>query len=65
MLEKSDTQYTCLWKGECQYFSVKQGDTLLRDRDWSYLTPYPTSFERVSKDFSDYVAFWKEVKVIG
>ncbi len=63
-LVKSATPYTCPWKGECQYFSVKDGDTLLQDRAWSYPTPYPDSFDRVGKDFSNYVAFWKEVKVV-
>jgi len=63
LLHKSDTPYTCPWKGECQYFSIKDGDTLLQDRAWSYPEPYPTSFDRVGKDYSDYVAFWKEVTV--
>jgi uncharacterized protein (DUF427 family) len=62
-LVESATPYTCPWKGECQYFSVKDGDTLLQDRAWSYPTPYPTAFDRVGKDFSNYVAFWKEVQV--
>jgi uncharacterized protein (DUF427 family) len=64
LLEKSDTPYTCPWKGECQYFSVKDGDQLLQDRAWSYPTPYPSSFDRVGKDYSGYVAFWKDVKVV-
>lgn len=65
LLEKSPTPYTCPWKGECQYFSVKSADgTLLQDRAWSYPTPYPTAFDRVGKDFSNYVAFWKDVKVV-
>ena len=63
-LVESDTPYTCPWKGECQYFSVKDGDTLLQDRAWSYPTPYPSSFDRVGKDYSDYVAFWKDVRVV-
>lgn len=63
-LVASDTPYTCPWKGECQYFSVKHGDTLLQDRAWSYPTPYPSSFDRVGQDYSDYVAFWKDVRVI-
>ena len=65
VLSDSATPYTCPWKGECQYFSVKDsasGD-VLQDRAWSYPHPYPTAFDRVGKDFSDYVAFWKEVKV--
>lgn len=62
-LVESPTPYTCPWKGACQYFSVKDGDAVLQDRAWSYPTPYPAAFDRVGKDFTDYVAFWKEVKV--
>ena len=36
----------------------------LKDRAWSYPTPYPTAFDRVGKDFSGYLAFWKDVKVV-
>jgi uncharacterized protein (DUF427 family) len=63
-LVESSTPYTCPWKGECQYFSVKSGETLLQDRAWSYPTPYPASFDRVGKDYSGYVAFWKEVTLV-
>ena len=62
-LEKSPTPYTCPWKGECQYFSVVVDGQKLQDRAWSYPTPYPASFERVGTDYSNYVAFWKEVQV--
>ena len=64
-LVDSATPYTCPWKGECQYFGVKDGDTLLQDRAWSYPHPYATAFARTNgKDFSNYVAFWKEVQVV-
>ena len=63
-LVESDTPYTCPWKGECQYFSVKSGDGLLQDRAWSYPTPYPSSFDRVGKDYSNYVAYWNDVRVV-
>lgn len=59
-LTKSPTPYKCPWKGECQYFTIDG----LQDRAWSYPTPYPTAFHRVGADFSNYVAFWKEVKVV-
>jgi uncharacterized protein (DUF427 family) len=62
-LVESATPYTCPWKGEAQYFSVKGDSGMLQDRAWSYPTPYPTAFDRTGKDFSDYVAFWKEVQV--
>lgn len=63
VLTASPTAYHCPWKGDCQYFNVQDGETLLQDRAFSYPTPYPTAFDRVGKDFSGYVSFWKEVKV--
>jgi len=63
VLIESPTPYTCPWKGECQYYTVQVGDQQLADRAWAYPTPYPTAIERVRKDFSGYVAFWKEVEV--
>ncbi len=63
LLQKSPTPYTCPWKGDCQYFSVKDGDVVLQDRAWSYPEIHPTAVTRVGKDFSGYVAFWKEVRV--
>lgn len=64
MLVETATPYTCPWKGEAQYYSVKNGDGALEDRAWSYPTPYPTGIKRVGKDFSGYVAFWKEIEVV-
>jgi uncharacterized protein (DUF427 family) len=64
VLSESPTPYTCPWKGECQYFTVTIDGAPLQDRAWSYPTPYPTAIERVGKDFSNYVAFWKEVSVV-
>jgi uncharacterized protein (DUF427 family) len=63
MLTTSPTPYTCPWKGECQYFTVTVDGQALPDRAWSYPTPYPSGIERVGTDFSNYVAFWKEVSV--
>lgn len=63
-LTESATPYTCPWKGVCQYFNVSDGAVALQDRAWSYPNPLPSSFERVGHDYSNYVAFWKDVKVI-
>src|SRR4051812_18752452 len=64
VLIDSPTPYTCPWKGEAHYFTVQSGDSTLADRAWSYPTPYPGAIEKVGKDFSGYVAFWKEVSVV-
>jgi uncharacterized protein (DUF427 family) len=64
LLVESPTPYHCPWKGDCQYFSVKSGDTLLQDRAFSYPDPIPTAFDRVGKDFSGYITFWKEIQFV-
>lgn len=63
-LSVSDTPYTCPWKGACQYVTITVDGAPLQDRGWSYPAPYASAFERVGKDFSNYVAFWKEVQVV-
>ena len=64
-LVDSATPYTCPWKGACQYFGVNDGGTVLQDRAWSYPAPFESAFTRTDgKDFSNYVAFWKEVSVV-
>jgi len=63
LLRKSDTPYTCPWKGECQYFDVVVGDQTNKDAAFSYPEPMPSAIETVHKDFSNYVAFWRDVQV--
>ena len=62
-LRQSPTPYTCPWKGECQYYDVGDGDTWSKDSAFSYLQPMSTAIERVHKDFTGYVAFWRDVQV--
>jgi uncharacterized protein (DUF427 family) len=62
-LKESDTPYTCPWKGDCQYFSVGQGDNWSQDSAFSYPNPKPGAIDIVKKDFSNYVAFWQDVTV--
>lgn len=62
-LRESDTPYICPWKGICQYFDVGQGEDWAKDCAWSYPEPLPTAIEKVKKDFSNYVAFWRDVEV--
>jgi uncharacterized protein (DUF427 family) len=62
-LHESSTPYTCPWKGVCQYFDVGQDDGQSRDAAWSYPDPLPSAIDTVKKDFSNYVAFWRDVRV--
>lgn len=63
-LEKSSTPYICPWKGECQYFNVVQGDRKSEDVAWSYPELKPSAIDTVKKDFSNYVAFYRDVQVV-
>ena len=65
LLAESPTPYTCAWKGECQYYSVRVGEQTHQDLAWAYPHPYPTAIERVGVDFSGYVAFDRRVQVLG
>lgn len=63
MLSKSDSPYTCPWKGVCQYFDVHAGDNVSKDAAFSYPEPKPGAIEIVKKDFANYVAFWRDIQV--
>lgn len=62
-LRKSDTPYTCPWKGVCQYFDVGEGEEWSRDSAFCYPHPESSAVDKVKKDFSGYVAFWRDVTV--
>ena len=66
-LRDSDTPYICPWKGKCQYYDVGSDDDWSPDNAWSYPDPKPSAIEIVKKssgkDFSGYIAFYRDVKV--
>jgi uncharacterized protein (DUF427 family) len=66
-LSKSDTPYTCPWKGECQYFNINTDGEISKDDAWCYPHPKESAIEIVKKssgkDFSGYIAFWRSVAV--
>lgn len=62
-LEKSPTPYTCPWKGVCQYFNVTVDGEKSEDSAFSYPEPLPRAIDIVKKDFSNYIAFWRDVQV--
>lgn len=57
LLSKSETPYTCPWKGETQYFHISIGKQTFEDAAWSYPDPKDSAIDKVGDDFSDYVAF--------
>lgn len=63
LLTKTPTQYTCPWKGACQYFTITVDGETITDGAWSYPEILPTAVERVGRDFAGYVAFGNRVRV--
>ena len=62
-LRDSPTPYTCPWKGVCHYYDVGSNDDWSSDSAWSYDQPYSRAIDIVKKDFSGYIAFYKDVIV--
>ena len=61
---KSDTHTICFWKGQASYYIINVAGEKNPDATWYYPEPKAGSIEKVGKDFSNYVAFWRggEVK---
>ncbi|MBS3102108.1 DUF427 domain-containing protein [Candidatus Woesearchaeota archaeon] len=51
-------QYTCAWKGVCDYYDVVVDGKVNKDAAWVY--PEPT---KPANNIKGYFAFWKGVKV--
>lgn len=59
----SDEHTTCFWKGEASYYDIDAAGKLNAGGAWYYPKPMDGSIERVKKDFTNYVAFWRGVEV--
>jgi uncharacterized protein (DUF427 family) len=42
-LEKSDTRYTCPWKGDATYYNLVTSTSTVEDIAWSYPNPKPAA----------------------
>ena len=56
--EDSDTHTTCGWKGVANYYTIKVDGQENKDAAWYYPTP-----KEKAKNITNYVAFWRGVKV--
>jgi uncharacterized protein (DUF427 family) len=56
-LSDSDTQYTCPWKGDAQYYNVTTKSGVTPDGAWSYPSIKDSAVDRVGLDFAGFVAF--------
>ena len=62
-LDASPTQYTCSWKGDCQFYTVSVEGQSHPDLAWAYPDLIAGAVERVGRDFAGYVAFGRAVSV--
>jgi uncharacterized protein (DUF427 family) len=53
----------CHWKGEASYYDIAVNDETNQSAAWYYPLPMEGSVERVKKDFTNYVAFWRGVTI--
>lgn len=61
----SDLHTECFWKGTASYYDVTVDGQVNDGAAWYYPQPKDGSIERVKKDFSNYVAFWRGVEVVA
>ncbi len=59
----NDQHTTCFWKGEASYYDVTVDGQVNDGAAWYYPQPMEGSVEKVKKDFTNYVAFWRGVQV--
>ena len=59
-LQASGTQSTCPWKGKASYYTIQVDGQVNRDAAWYYPNPKPAATDL---GITDYVAFWRGVKV--
>jgi len=55
VLRPSSHETYCSFQGDASYYSLVDGDTVIEDAVWSYLTPYDAVAE-----IADHVAFYPQ-----
>lgn len=60
---ESDLHTECFWKGTASYYDVTVDGETNDGAAWYYPQLKDGSVQRVGKDFSNYVAFWRGVEV--
>lgn len=62
-LMPNDEHTTCFWKGEASYYDIAVAGEVNKSAAWYYPKPKSGSIEKVKKDFTNYIAFWRGVQV--
>lgn len=61
--KQNGSHTTCFWKGQADYYDIDVNGSVNEGAAWYYPEPMPAAIERVKKDFTGYVAFWRGVTV--
>jgi uncharacterized protein (DUF427 family) len=56
--KESDNHTTCPWKGIASYYDIEVDGQVNKNAAWYYPSPKPAA-----KNITNYVAFWKGVRV--
>lgn len=62
-LKKNKRHSLCYWKGLASYYDAEDGKLADKNIAWFYPKPTWPSKKIMGKDFSNYVAFWGNVKI--
>lgn len=64
LLKKNKRHSLCYWKGLASYYDVVIDEKSEKSIAWYYANPTWLSKKIMDKDFSNYVAFWGNTKLI-
>lgn len=59
----NDDHTTCFWKGEASYYDITVNGETNDGSAWFYPQPMAGAIDKVGKDFTNHVAFWRGVEV--
>lgn len=59
----SDLTTECFWKGTAHYYDITADGKVNDGGAWYYAKPLEGSIDKVGKDFTNYVAFWRGVEI--
>ena len=62
--DPTELHTVCHWKGEASYRDVKIDENTLKNISWFYPNPDESAISKVGTDFSNYVAFYPQVKIV-
>lgn len=63
-LQPSKRVYLCYWKGLARYYHIGKGSQIDKSAAWYYPKPTRLSKKIMRRDFSNYIAFDRRIKIV-